>query len=521
MNNIQVTSAADIIGEWGPWQRKLIIFFTCVYAISPFQNLGIMFYAPKIKFWCVRPEGYENITLSTECKSYTNINESCSNWEYDTSIFESTIIAEWNLVCDRSWLASAAASSYQFGYAVSALLFGYLSDKYGRLPIMKIAIILEIVSGFCQALSLSIEMFMISRFFLGLTAYGRYLTGYLLIMECVGCSYRAAISVVIEAGWVVGYLLLPGLAYALRNFRYMQITVSSLELISLIWLWQMPESPRWQLTNGHIDEAESAIKNAAVVNGKFTEEEIEQKIELLKEYVNREERAKEVNKQSLLDMWRVGKLFKYSMVLYCSWFINSFVYYGLSLNVGDLGGNLFINCFIYALAELASNVFLYFAFMKCGRRPLFVSLMLGAAITCFAIIPFLFNESFILYRVVIAMIGKFCITSTYHLIYLQTAEIIPTSLRQIGVGSCSVAARVGSVIAPFVKELSALTHPSVTMSLFGSLGTLNALLALILPETKGVEIPDTINEAKKMGKSLTEIKLEPDFDNKEKDVEKL
>ncbi|RWS23709.1 organic cation transporter protein-like protein [Leptotrombidium deliense] len=486
LNNIQVTSVADVIGDWGPWQMKLIIFFTCVDAITPFQNLGIMFYAPKIKFWCVKPPGYE-----------------------------------WNLVCEWSWLASAAASSYQIGYAVSALLFGYLSDKYGRLPIFKIAIILEIVFGFCQALSLCIEMFIISRFFLGLTVYGRYLTGYLLIMECVGRSYRAATAVFISAGWIVGYLLLPVLAYLLPHFRYLQITVSSLELISLIWLWQMPESPRWQLTNGHIDDAECAIKNAAVVNGKFTEEEIEQKIGLLEEYVKREERAKESNKQSLLDMWKVGKLLKYSIVLYFSWFINSFVYYGLSLNVGDLGGNLFVNCFIYALAELASSVFLYFAFKKCGRKSLFVSLMLGAAVTCFAIIPFLFNDSFILYRVVIAMVGKFCITSSYRLIYIQTAEIIPTSVRQIGVGSCSVAARVGSVIAPFVKELSEHTHSSVTISFFGTLGIVNAVLALILPETKGVEIPDTINEAKKIGESVTEIKLEPDFDKNEKDVENV
>ncbi|RWS22110.1 organic cation transporter protein-like protein, partial [Leptotrombidium deliense] len=448
-----------------------------------------------------------NITLSNECKSYTNINESCSSWEYDTSIFQSTIISEWDLVCDRSWLASAASSAYQLGYAVSALLFGYLSDKYGRLPILKIAFILEIVSGFCQALSLSIEMFMISRFFLGVAAYGRYLTGYLLIMECVGCSYRAAISVVISAGWIVGYLLLPALAYLLPHFRYLQITVSSLELISLIWLWQMPESPRWQLTNGHIDDAEYSIKKAAVVNGKITEQEIQRKIELLKEYFNSDEHSKDAKKQSLLDMWKVRKLLKYSIVLYCSWFTISFVYYGLSLNVGDLGGNLFINCFIYALAELVSIVFLYYAFNKCGRKPIFVGLMLGAAITCFAIIPFLFTESFILYRVVIAMIGKFCIASTFHLIYLQTAEIIPTSFRQIGVGSCSLAARVGSVIAPFVKELSAFTHPSVTMLAFGTLGTVNALLALILPETKDVEIPDTIKETKNMEKSKKKIRM--------------
>ena len=68
-------------------------------------------------------------------------------------------------------------------------------------------------------------------------------------------------------------------------------------------------------------------------------------------------------------------------------------------------------------------------------------------------IPFTGNNSGLIIRVTLAMLGKFAITSSFRVIYLCAAEIFPTTLRQIGVGSCSVGARIGSVIAPFVKEL--------------------------------------------------------------------
>jgi len=51
------------------------------------------------------------------------------------------------------------------------------------------------------------------------------------------------------------------------------------------------------------------------------------------------------------------------------------------------------------------------------------------------------------------MIGKFCVTCTYAMIYVYSSELYPTVARNIGVGSSSMVARVGSILAPFVKEL--------------------------------------------------------------------
>ncbi|CAG2164548.1 unnamed protein product [Oppiella nova] len=93
------------------------------------------------------------------------------------------------------------------------------------------------------------------------------------------------------------------------------------------------------------------------------------------------------------------------------------------------------------------------------------------------------------------MVGKFFITSSYGIIYVYAAEIYPTIIRQVGVGSCSVAARVGSMLAPFVKDLSTYTGMGLVLSIFGTLSIADGITIHFLPETRGKHIADTFEEA--------------------------
>ena len=48
------------------------------------------------------------------------------------------------------------------------------------------------------------------------------------------------------------------------------------------------------------------------------------------------------------------------------------------------------------------------------------------------------------------MIGKFCISASFAIVYVYSAEVFPTVLRTTGVGSSSMFARFGSILAPYV-----------------------------------------------------------------------
>ena len=53
----------------------------------------------------------------------------------------------------------------------------------------------------------------------------------------------------------------------------------------------------------------------------------------------------------------------------------------------------------------------------------------------------------------LAMVGKLGVSSSFAIIYLYTAELYPTVLRNFGVGSGSMFARAGSMVSPYIADL--------------------------------------------------------------------
>ncbi len=50
--------------------------------------------------------------------------------------------------------------------------------------------------------------------------------------------------------------------------------------------------------------------------------------------------------------------------------------------------------------------------------------------------------------VALEMMGKFAVTASFAIVYGYTAELYPTVVRNTALGACSMAARIGSIIAP-------------------------------------------------------------------------
>jgi len=55
--------------------------------------------------------------------------------------------------------------------------------------------------------------------------------------------------------------------------------------------------------------------------------------------------------------------------------------------------------------------------------------------------------------VVLSNVGKFGISAAFAVIYVWSAELFPTPVRNSGMGSSSMMARVGSMICPYIADL--------------------------------------------------------------------
>lgn len=132
---------------------------------------------------------------------------------------------------------------------------------------------------------------------------------------------------------------------------------------------------------------------------------------------------------------------------------------------GDLGGDLLTNFFIAGLLEVPAFGISIFAMQHYGRRSVQAAIMFGSGIGSLLAIPFyLLNSNasarelgtangIQLVNITLGMLIKFCISISYYTVYIYSAEVYPTLVRQVGVGSNAAASRIGMLIAPFVKEI--------------------------------------------------------------------
>lgn len=126
---------AKLVGEFGIWQFIIFASVSTVKLSSSWVQMAIVFLTPKTDFWCVEIANSTSNVISyltaldlglmSNSTCYTN----CMRYDYDPSPFENTIVSEWDLICDRAWLASLTQMVLQLGILVGSIVFGFLSDR--------------------------------------------------------------------------------------------------------------------------------------------------------------------------------------------------------------------------------------------------------------------------------------------------------------------------------------------------------------------------------------------------------
>merc|ERR1719220_1962629 len=127
-------------------------------------------------------------------------------------------------------------------------IFGWISDRFGRMKCLMISTVTVSLSGFLGAFCtgpLGLHLYALLRFITGVGAIGSLMVCFVLAVEHVGFKFTMLIGIAIEMPFALGEMLLGLEAYFIRDWRTLQM-VSYLPLLGLVGLWwAVPESVRW------------------------------------------------------------------------------------------------------------------------------------------------------------------------------------------------------------------------------------------------------------------------------------
>jgi MFS family permease len=160
------------------------------------------------------------------------------------------------------------ASAYLGGAVLGALFFGWLTDRLGRKKLFFVTLAVYLVATALTAFSWDFWSFALFRFITGAGIGGEYAAINSAIQELIPARYRGWTDLVINGSFWVGAALGSAGAVVLLDPRLFPEDLgwrlafgigATLGLAILLLRGWLPESPRWLMTHGRIEEAERIV----------------------------------------------------------------------------------------------------------------------------------------------------------------------------------------------------------------------------------------------------------------------
>ena len=189
---------------------------------------------------------------------------------------------------------------------------------------------------------------------------------------------------------------------------------------------------RWLVSVGKLKEAEEIVRQGAT----FNKISLPQDFQLTTGNNNKPTEAR----HTVLDLMRSPNMRAKTIILYYNWFVNTFSYYGLSLNMGSLtgGSSIYFNFSLMSLMEVPAYIAAMLLVLYYGRRvPYAMSLIIyGSSLVVIMLVPVdTFSNDWPI--TVLSLVSKLAITFSFGVVFLYTAELFPTELRTTGLGSAN------------------------------------------------------------------------------------
>ncbi|XP_008591597.1 PREDICTED: solute carrier family 22 member 4, partial [Galeopterus variegatus] len=186
---------------------------------------------------------------------------------FSKDVYLSTIVTEWDLVCQDDWRTPLTTSLFFVGVLLGSFVSGQLSDRFGRKSILFTTMAVQTGFSFLQIFSINWEMFTALFVIVGMGQISNYVVAFILGTEILGKSVRILFSTLgVCTFFAVGYMLLPLLAYFIRDWRMLLLALTVPGVLCVPLWWFIPESPRWLISQRRFREAEDIIQKAAKMN---------------------------------------------------------------------------------------------------------------------------------------------------------------------------------------------------------------------------------------------------------------
>ncbi|MDX6449963.1 MAG: hypothetical protein QOH16_12 [Gaiellaceae bacterium] len=350
---------------------------------------------------------------------------------------------------------------YVAGAVAGALVFGHLTDRWGRKKLFMITLALYLVATVATAFSFSAWSFFLFRFLAGAGIGGEYSAINSAIDELIPARVRGWVDLAINGSWWLGTAAGALLTIPLLNPKIFSIDLgwrlafglgAILGIGVLITRRLLPESPRWLMIKGRTDEADKIVREiekrvAAETGEKLDEPEGSIEIE------PRESTGFGTLAKTLFSRYRSRTVLGLTMMSAQAFAYNAvFFTYGLVLTNLMHANSQHIGYYIvpFAIGNFMGPLLLGPLFDKIGRRVM-LTLTHAAAGGVLAVTAVLFQQHKLtaVTLTILWCVVFFFASAAASAAYLTVSEVFPLEIRAMAIAFFyAVGTGLGGILGP-------------------------------------------------------------------------
>jgi MFS family permease len=354
---------------------------------------------------------------------------------------------------------------YLFGEVIGALVFGRLADRLGRKRFFIITLAVYLIGSGIAGFAFAPWFLWVFRFVAGLGIGGEYTAINSAIDEIIPSHYRGRVDIAINGTYWGGaalgaaanlFLLRPDINAEGWGWRIGFFIGPVLGLIIIYLRRHIPESPRWQLTHGHAEEAESNVDQI--------EHEVEEQTGRKLDRVP-ESKAIEVRATDRVGVITILKVFfsvypKRTLVGFTMMVTQSFLYNAIFFSYALVLENFYhipkastgLYFFPFAIGNLVGPLVLGPLFDTLGRRKaIFGTYVISGVVLAVSAALFSAGALTALTQTIFWCVAFFFASAGASSAYLTVSETFPLELRGQAISYFfAIGQLVGGVAAPVI-----------------------------------------------------------------------
>ena len=259
---------------------------------------------------------------------------------YNEFAMKTTIVSEFNLVCDQQYKVALVATIYMVALLLFSYPWGLLADRIGRKPTLITTLAVTAVFQSLGSFMPEYVSYTFTRFFAGAGSLGAFTIGFTLLIEVSPLS-PAASGTLFHLAFASGEVVVGLVAIGLKYWRSYQLALGVPIFLLIFLTCYLPESEHWKHRSGESAE-----------------------------------------RLSPLDLIKAPALRSQTVILSWNWIVITMCYYGLTMSSTNIGSDVNLTFILTVAIEIPPYFFAPWIVNHWGRKPVMVTSLLTSGICC-------------------------------------------------------------------------------------------------------------------------------------------